>query len=202
VQEVMQKCVGPLHKGQEVSALFFGKNQKACKSCKAAYDKERYKAKGEAIRANNRKYKTENKEAMAEYNREWCLENKDKKLESNRRFLRKPNNRILKNLKNRVHRWLGVRPTNAQAIELLGCTVTNWMSWLQARFTPGMGWKNYGQGERFWELDHYMPLSKWDKSDPDQIKRALHYTNTRPLWSRDNQSKGSKVPLTPLPLAA
>lgn len=72
--------------------------------------------------------------------------------------------------------------------ELLGCSIECLHNYLEARFWPGMSWDNYGE----WHLDHIIPLSQFDLSDPEQQELAWHYTNLQPLWARDNLKKGNK----------
>lgn len=63
------------------------------------------------------------------------------------------------------------------------------MAYLEAKFTDGMSWKNYGK----WHIDHIKPLASFDLTDPEQVKAACHFTNLQPLWASDNISKGAKT---------
>jgi len=54
-----------------------------------------------------------------------------------------------------------------------------------------MTWGNYGQSG--WQIDHIIPLSKFDLTDRDQFLKACHYTNLQPLWMEDNYSKNDKL---------
>ena len=51
-----------------------------------------------------------------------------------------------------------------------------------------MTWENYGE----WEIDHKMPLFKFDLSSEKDLKKVCHYTNLQPLPYLDNLIKGSK----------
>ena len=64
------------------------------------------------------------------------------------------------------------------------------MVWLEARFTPGMTWDNYGE----WHIDHVRPLASFDLTDVEQCKAACHYSNLQPLRARDNMAKGDRFP--------
>jgi len=63
---------------------------------------------------------------------------------------------------------------------------------LESKFQEGMSWENYGKNG--WHLDHIIPLSAFDLTDPEQLKIACHYTNIQPLWARDNLVKSNKIP--------
>ena len=49
--------------------------------------------------------------------------------------------------------------------------------------TSEMTWKSV-------HLDHVQPLSNFDLTDPEQLKKAVHYTNIQPLLKSDNLKKG------------
>ena len=61
---------------------------------------------------------------------------------------------------------------------------------LERQFRPGMNWANYGRAG--WHLDHIVPLASFDYSSPDdpEFKCAWALANLRPLWARENMSKG------------
>ena len=77
------------------------------------------------------------------------------------------------------------------AIRELGCSPSFLKQYLESQFLPGMSWENYGYYG--WHIDHIKPLSTFDLTDPDQFRRACHYTNLQPMWAFDNLSKGSRI---------
>ena len=50
--------------------------------------------------------------------------------------------------------------------------------------TPEMTWESI-------DLDHIVPLSSFDLTNPEQLKQATHYTNIQPLLKSDNRAKGA-----------
>lgn len=58
---------------------------------------------------------------------------------------------------------------------------------LESLFISGMSWANYGE----WEIDHILPI-QWflDNGLPD-LKVVNSLDNLRPLWARENRSKGA-----------
>jgi len=78
-----------------------------------------------------------------------------------------------------------------KSIDLLGCTVLNARVHLEKQFKEGMTWGNHGT--RGWHIDHIIPCSSFDLTDPEQQKKCFHYTNLQPLWAKENMSKGAKI---------
>ena len=74
--------------------------------------------------------------------------------------------------------------------DLLGCTITELITYLQSKFLPGMSRENYGR--KGWHIDHIRPLSSFDLTDVEQRRIAFHHTNLQPLWASDNWRKGGR----------
>lgn len=75
-------------------------------------------------------------------------------------------------------------------IKDLGCSVKDLKNYLESKFQPGMTWDNWSRDG--WHIDHIKPLSKFDLSNVDQFRQAIHYTNLQPLWAADNLRKSDK----------
>ena len=77
--------------------------------------------------------------------------------------------------------------------DMLGCEWGFLKAHIEAQFTEGMSWGN----RRLWHIDHIIPLAS--AKDEATLVRLCHYSNLQPLWKKDNQSKGAKMPF---PIAA
>jgi hypothetical protein len=99
-----------------------------------------------------------------------------------------PKFRIKINLRTRIRDALNGTAKSSTTKDLLGCDIGSYKKYLEAKFQNGMNWTNYGE----WHIDHIVPCAKFDLTNPEEQKKCFHYTNTQPLWAKDNFSKGSK----------
>ena len=79
-----------------------------------------------------------------------------------------------------------------KTLDLLGCSMKDFRNYIESQFEPGMTWENHGY--RGWHIDHIIPISYFDLSDPEQQKLCFNYRNLQPLWWKDNRKKSDKVP--------
>lgn len=77
----------------------------------------------------------------------------------------------------------------AKSKEILGYTGEDLRKHLEALWELGMSWDNHGWSG--WHVDHIRPVSDFPKDTPLSVINALD--NLRPLWAKDNYSKGRKV---------
>jgi hypothetical protein len=79
---------------------------------------------------------------------------------------------------------------------LVGYTVDDLRSHLEARFLPGMTWENYGNRNGQWSIDHIIPVSAFNISsyDDEDFRRCWSLSNLQPLWVEDNIRKRDKLP--------
>jgi len=128
--------------------------------------------------ATSRFYESLNKEVIKERKRNYTVNRRKTDL----------NFKLACNLRARLSRALKGNFKKSSLSEYLGCRIDFLKQHLESKFLPNMTWTNYGQ----WHIDHIKPLSAFNLSDPDQLKKACHYTNLQPLWAKDNLSKGNK----------
>lgn len=86
--------------------------------------------------------------------------------------------------------------------QYIGCSFEQLKQHIQSQFIGNMNWNNYGKA---WHIDHIVPSSYYDHSDPRQVQQAWHWTNLRPLWAkkniRDGNRRGHGQPCLPMPFA-
>ena len=99
--------------------------------------------------------------------------------------------RMTHNIRNAMRMALKRNDKAGHTIDLLGCSIEYFRDYLEALFQPGMTWNNWSRAG--WHIDHIIPLSYFDMADPEQQKRAWHYTNLQPLWAEDNRRKWYKI---------
>lgn len=94
-------------------------------------------------------------------------------------------------LKARLRSRLGhaIKKSNkvGSAIKDIGCSIDELKTYLEVKFQPGMSWDNWSKTG--WQMDHIMPLYKFDLTNLEQFKKACHYTNLQPLWTEDHKKK-------------
>ncbi len=74
---------------------------------------------------------------------------------------------------------------NKRSFQLVGCTYNDFITHIENQFVEDMSWEN----RNLWHFDHIKPLSSFDLSKPEQVKKAMHYLNIRPIFSADNIKK-------------
>lgn len=187
--------------------VYYRKN----KAKATAATKEWQKKNPEALKAASKRYYQKHKDKLREKHREWCrknpekkkalalksrIKNRDKINEKARKYNRAkrstPEGKIAGAARLAVKRAIrGGAIIDKRTMETTGCTPPVLRAHLEARFKPGMTWKNHGVNG--WHIDHIIPLCSFDLNDPEQAAIALHYTNLQPLWARDNLKKARSI---------
>lgn len=98
--------------------------------------------------------------------------------------------RLRKRAFNRIARVLGSIKRVDKTNRLVGCDADELMEHLKSKFTEGMSFDNYGD----WHMDHIIPCCAFDLTNPEEQYKCFHYTNIQPLWAKDNEKKGGKLP--------
>ena len=161
----------------------FSKNRKAkdglkytCKACDREYH----------LRA---RWQKENPEKARVSTRKWDCKNKSRKnAYAKRKWRENLQYRLRNNLRRRITKAIECK--KEPTLDFIGCSLDFYMDYLASKFDEHMSWNNYGN---YWEIDHIIPLNRFDLSDSQQIRAAFHYNNTQPLSCFDNRKKGGSL---------
>ena len=188
--KMCRKCnnvleVSKFHKSN-IRASGFDPWCKRCK-CKDGINRKRKRIK------DNLCSRCGNKKSNSSFMCEECLRKASsyKNLERERKWERfKRENdiqyRIAKALRNRFRSALKSQYKKGSAVRDLGCSIAEFIIYIENQFSPGMTWDNYGRGRDKWNIDHIIPLMSVDLTDRENVIMVCHYTNLRPLWQSDN----------------
>ena len=137
-------------------------------------------------------YTKTNKENKKEYDSVYRQNNKEKRKTYERKQLENnPTFRVKKNLRSRLRHALMGNYKSGSAVSDLGCSISELKEHLEKQFQSGMTWDNWSIDG--WHINHIIPLDNYDLSDREQFLKACYYTNLRPLWAKENLSKGKKI---------
>ncbi len=176
------------------------RNTTSCKECvlkqaaeySAKYRKDNY----EKVLASNRKYRSKNPELFKvldkNYRVKW-LEKANERARINYNLNKEdPYFKILGNMRKRMGKLMNALHIEKadHTLDLLDCTVTEYIRWLEYQFTEEMTWKNYGE---YWSIDHVTPCNAYDLSNPEEQYECFNWKNTRPCECNENSSKRSKI---------
>lgn len=202
-----------------VTDFYFRKDtndfRKHCISCEKDRLKIFYSENTESRKKSSSNYYKNNKEICSKKNREYRQtkvgKTKKKKLDKDYRQsnkdmlnlksrLKKESNPLFKmcgNIRSLISHYFKKQNYNKskKTIDILGCSIPEFQKHIENKFESWMNWKNHGkynpEGERTWQLDHIIPASK-AKSESELIL-LNHYSNFRPLCSRENNIKSNKI---------
>ncbi len=144
---------------------------------------EKYVCNKDKILKSRHVYYVNNKDKVKSYQKEYRKKNKKKINDRNKKNKLKINYNIEQALRIRILRAIK-RSKNIKSdstINLIGCNIDLFKSYIESKFTKGMTWEN--RGLYGWHLDHIKPCSSFDLSCPKQQKQCFHYTNIQPLWA-------------------
>lgn len=199
MKKICKEC--NLEKGIEL----FVKNRNLCKECMKDYKRSYHLNNKENISLLKKEYYISNKEDILDKRKENYSNNKDKKLEYQKEYATLNKEKIsiykmeyqrnrrktdpifkLKYVVGRMIRnslkYKGLSK-NKKSMDILGCSIEFFKSYIEERFVDDMSWDNYGTS---WDIDHKIPLST--AVTEEQVLGLNHYTNLQPLDSHINRN--------------
>ena len=163
---------------------------------RSEYEKKYYINNKERILNYAKNHRQINKELYKKYTYEWREKNREKYL-IKRKIIRderikndvlyKLTSVIRTNITQSFKRGKNKFSKPLKTESILGCTIQEFIKYIENKFTEGMTLDNHGK----WHLDHIYPVSL-AKSEEEIIK-LNHYTNFQPLWAEENIRKGNRL---------
>lgn len=141
--------------------------------------------------AQHRAWKKRNLEYCKEYDAHHRERNKEWYREWARRDRKKPERKIVHNLRRRL-RDIVHECDSLSSRSLIGCSPKFLHEWIAGQFKRGMTWENYGTK---WHIDHIIPCAAFNLADSNQARMCFHYTNLRPLFTDANMKKRDSIPV-------
>lgn len=176
--------------------LYYSRNNKSylrhvCKACEskaaAAKTKAKYHSDPEFKKQRIQQtvaWQKKNNAHRREYLKAWQKKREQSNLAF--RMSRRVSTAVRKNITNK---------NNTSTFDHLPYTAEDLILHLEKQFEPWMSWKNYGNKEGQWSLDHILPVSlfPYESLDDHNFKMLWDLRNLRPLPHSDNVSKNNKL---------
>jgi len=200
-----KRCARCKQTKNEIDFQFRSDTQKYrndCLLCRRDYHKQYHKDWYEQNKEKRQKqiknYGNSHKQQLGSYRKQWRKENRKREYQKDKeRMLTDLNFKIKCKLRDRVSKIVKLQLKAGSAVKDLGCSVEHFIKHLEFKFYINpkngeqMSWQNYGLYG--WHIDHVVPLCLFDLTNPEEFKKACHYTNLQPLWCFENLSKGGKI---------
>jgi len=165
-----------------------------CKKCKREMDRNYYLKNKDKIKERSKEWAINNKDKQKEYYKDYLKLNRDKVNEYKNNWSKKRRNKdslykLKQTIRSRIYLSLIYNKVkkNKKTTHYLGCALSEYKNYLQSRFKEGMSWDNHGE----WHIDHIIPLAS--ANTEEELISLFHYTNTQPLWAKENLRKGSSI---------
>jgi len=149
---------------------------------------------------NNKRHYYENQDWAKARAKKWASENLERiNTREKARYDSDINFKMVKLLRGRLNNAVLNNQKGGSAVRDLGCSIPELRTHLESQFRPHCDtgkmftWEDWGNGYGKWNIDHIVPLSSFDLRDYEQVKKACHYTNLRPLEWRLNLEKSDKI---------
>lgn len=129
-----------------------------------------------------------NKELRCQYAKTYYNANKESIFEKEKeRYKNDVNFRLSKIYRNRLNSYIKGEKDN---MNYLHCDLDFFKIFVEAQFIEGMNWENK---YNLWELDHVIPVSKFNLELSDHKNICFHWCNYKPIMKHENKKKFNKL---------
>ena len=148
----------------------------------------------ETIKVKGKEYHEKHREKYNAYQKEYQQNHPEKRRASEKKWRTKKRKediyyKLQEKLRVRINIAIKKNVKKGSAVQDLGCSIKFFKDYIESLFTKGMTWDNWG---KIWQLDHIIPLWKFDLIDSAQFKQAVYYTNMQPLTKAEHKKKTSE----------
>ena len=165
----------------------------SCKECRYSKTNEwarnNYQNNKEEILEKHSDWRRKNWDAVAKQRKESGYNKRSRNKWYHNKAKHNINHVLKERLRSRMRNTITKGYKSAASIKLLGCDIDHFKQHLENKFTEGMAWDNYGE----WHIDHIIPCDSFDLTIAENQEKCFNYTNTQPLWARDNIIKGANL---------
>ncbi len=191
-------------KFKEHMKQYYENNKENLKEQKKQY----YENNKEKLKEQKKQYREDNKEKLKEQKKQYYEDNKENLKEQKKQYYKDkrhhcehgtekrrckicdPQGHLKYTVSLRVHTALKANKSK-KSIEYLGCDIETFKKHIESQFTDGMTWDKHGSGEGCFHIDHIIPI-KYGNPTIEEVMERLHWSNTQPLWAKENISKGNR----------
>ena len=177
-------------KFRDRSAQFYAANTEKCQATSNEWKKENR----DRVNQYAKDYRQENLPHVKEALKRWREKNRDHvSAYSLERFKWKYQNDPSFRLKHNIGCLIRIAivkkgfAKTSRTHEVLGCGYEFFKAHIERQFLKGMSWENRDS----WHLDHITPIAT--AKTEDEVLALNHFSNLRPMWAKDNLSKGAKI---------
>lgn len=170
-------------------------------------NRERLLKEGRERHHKNIEYQKSRAKRYHELNREAIKKNRRLRVKQKR--IQDPSFKLKNNVSRRIRHVLkmnGSSKSGQSILQYLGYSIQDLKNHLELQFESWMNWNNYGNysvniwkdGDTStwtWQLDHIIPQVNlpYDSMESDNFKKCWSLSNLRPLASKENFIKGSRL---------
>lgn len=144
-------------------------------------DAEWVERRREYVKQYNSRDDVKNRKAMWQYEKSMYPEYRDRVARNERIRNSTPDGKVETFIRNSLRRCLCNSGSSS-----MNYTASDLRSHITDLMKSGMSWDNYGE----WHIDHIVPISWFIKAGVTDVNVINKLSNLRPLWAKDNLSKG------------
>lgn len=160
------------------------------------YQRQYYSKNRQKLLTRSKEYRETHTEQIKKYFEVYRELHKEKARKYNKQRKQEDVNfKIACNLRTRLWQAIKNNEKSGSAVVDLMMSIADFKIYLEKQFYPNpdtgetMCWENYGAG---WHIDHIIPLAAFDLTDRQQLLKAVHFSNLRPMWAKQNMSENDR----------